>query len=271
MKEYKQITFRDLQEEQQEILIARLGEAGYEGFEELGFELRAYIPEEKFNRTLLHEILYKYQHTCQEELLPAQNWNHVWESEFPPVLVDDFAGVRASFHAPLQEVQYEIIITPKMSFGTGHHASTGMMIRQMREIDFRGKSVLDFGTGTGILAILAEKMGAAAVLALDIDDWSIKNAIENCEVNHCQQIRIELCGHAATGGRYDVILANITKNVILENIAPLSLQLKNGGVLLLSGLLSIDEEDLTQALITQGLTAGKKIVENNWICIRFNR
>ena len=130
-------------------------------------------------------VLSHFKFIFKETLIPEANWNQVWESNFDPVIVDDFVAIRADFHEPVKGVSLEIIITPKMSFGTGHHATTYMMIEQMRELDFTGKSVFDFGTGTGVLAILAEKLGANKVIAVDNDEWSIENAEENFEKNNC--------------------------------------------------------------------------------------
>jgi len=270
MPHHIQITFHDLQPEQQDVLIAHLAEAGYDGFEQTDTQLKAFIPDSHYDKALLHELAFKYQVPYTEELIAAQNWNALWESNFQPVVVDDFTGIRADFHEPLQNVQHEIIITPKMSFGTGHHATTYMMIQQMREIDFSGKTVFDFGTGTGVLAILAEKLGAAYVLAIDNDEWSISNATENCQRNECGHIQLQQADTAATGESYDIILANINKNVILDNLVSLTSQLKKEGVLLLSGLLSEDEADIRTAMEPYPLTIGKKLEKNNWICLRFN-
>ncbi len=270
MPHHIQITFHELQPEQQDVLIAHLAEAGYDGFEQTNTQLKAFIPDSHYDKALLHELAFKYQVQYTEEHIAAQNWNALWESNFQPVVVDDFTGIRADFHEPLQNVQHEIIITPKMSFGTGHHATTYMMIQQMREIDFSGKTVFDFGTGTGVLAILAEKLGAAYVLAIDNDEWSISNATENCQRNDGRHIQLQQADTAATGESYDIILANINKNVILDNLVSLTSQLKKGGVLLLSGLLAEDEADILTALAPYPLTMGKKLEKNNWICLRFN-
>lgn len=270
MPNHIQITFHELQPEQQEVLIAHLAEAGYEGFEQSDTELKAFIPDSRYDKALLHELAYKYQVLYTEEHIAAQNWNALWESNFQPVVVNDFVGIRADFHEPLQNVRHEIVITPKMSFGTGHHATTYMMIEQMGEIDFKGKTVFDFGTGTGVLAILAEKLGAAYVLAIDNDEWSISNASENCQRNGCRHIQLQLADTAATGESYDIILANINKNVILDNLISITSQLKKGGLLLLSGLLAEDENDIWTAMQAYALKPGPKSVKNNWIALRFN-
>jgi ribosomal protein L11 methyltransferase len=204
-------------------------------------------------------------------VIKATNWNQLWESNFQPVVVDDFAGIRASFHEPIKGVRYEIVITPKMSFGTGHHATTCLMIRQMCEIIFSGKTVMDFGTGTGILSILAEKMGAASIIAIDNDEWSITNATENLEKNICSKIKVEKADSAAGEKSYDIILANINKNVIIDNLSTLVKQLEPGGILVLSGLLASDEAAILYETGKLLLIPGKKMLENGWISLRFSR
>ena len=185
--------------------------------------------------------------------------------------MDNFVAVRADFHEPIKDVQYEIVITPKMSFGTGHHATTYMMMRQMREIDFKNKSVFDFGTGTGILAILAHKSGAASVTAIDNDEWSIKNAEENFQKNNCDTIVLKQRDAVLTDQTFDIILANITKNIILENFSVLSQQLNKNATLLLSGLLEDDEEDIITESRKYSLFPGTRLKEGNWLCLRFLR
>ncbi len=164
-------------DEQQEILIGELEEVEAIGFEQTASNLLAYFEEDNFKSYEVNMLLKEY--TFHFTTLPKQNWNALWESNFEPVIVDDFCAIRADFHEPVKDGHHEIIITPKMSFGTGHHATTFMMIQQMRNISFKNKKVFDFGTGTGILAILAVKLGAALVTAIDNDEWSIKNAEEN--------------------------------------------------------------------------------------------
>ncbi|HUR66651.1 MAG TPA: 50S ribosomal protein L11 methyltransferase [Chitinophagaceae bacterium] len=269
MSNYIQITFTNIQQENQEMLIAHLAEVGFDGFEENENELKAFIPEKKYNRELLNEMVFKYQLSYDEQIIPEQNWNAVWESNFPPVVVEDFVAIRADFHAPIKNVQHELIITPKMSFGTGHHATTYMMVDQMRSIDFKGKKVFDFGTGTGILAILAEKLGAATITAIDNDDWSIANAKENIDQNDCSKIKLEQKDNAIMDEKYDIILANINKNVILGNLAPLSGQLIPQGTMLISGFLKEDTDDLVAVADRVSLIFKGRSTKGNWICLRF--
>jgi len=264
-----QVTFRDIQPEQQDWVVAHLDEAGYEGFEQDEHELKAFIPEKTFDQRYLQELAFKYQLDFVIETIAAQNWNAVWESNFQPVVVDDFVAIRAAFHAPIKGMKHEIVITPKMSFGTGHHATTWMMMHQMNGIDFNNKSVFDFGTGTGVLSILAEKLGAAKITATDIDDWSIANAQENLSLNHCSNTFVIQQDTVSTKGPFDIILANINKNVLLENMEAISLQLAKPGHLLLSGLLVEDEEDIVLAAKKNLLIFAGKESRDNWLCIKF--
>ena len=267
--DYIKITFTDLQPEQREILIAQLADAGYEGFEEKDSSLDAFINSKSFNTVILNEISFKYQTPYTKEKIVETNWNQVWESNFEPVIVNDYVAIRADFHKPITNTKFEIVITPKMSFGTGHHATTYMMIELMKEIDLNGRSVLDFGSGTGILAILAEKEGAKNIEAIDNDDWSISNAGENFEKNNCTKINLRKASNAASDIRFDVILANINKNVIIENLDPLSTQLNNGGQILLSGLLKEDKGEILSIATELRLKLKKELIRNNWIALEF--
>jgi ribosomal protein L11 methyltransferase len=263
-----QLSFEELSTDQREILIAHLAELGFEGFEETDSGLNAYISENNFDRTVVAYTCSKYGLDFEENVLPAQNWNHSWESNFQPVIVDDFVAVRADFHPAINNVKYELLITPKMSFGTGHHATTYMMMQQMREIDFKDRSVLDLGTGTGVLAILAEKLGASSVLAIDNDEWSISNAEENICKNHCSKIDLRLSDSLAEMDHFfDIILANINRNVILDNLASLVKHMQKATELLLSGLLTSDEEDLLEAARKFSLNPCRRMENNNWICL----
>lgn len=265
------ISFADLQPEQKEILIAQLADAGYEGFEETDTTLEAFIGEPNFDITLLNEIAFKYQTSYPSEKIAETNWNQIWESNFDPVIVDDYVAVRADFHQPIINTKHEIVITPKMSFGTGHHATTYMMIELMKEIDLMGKSVLDFGTGTGILAILAEKSGAGNIYAIDNDDWSIANAEENLKKNNCSKVILKKASEVSSKIKFDVILANINKNVILENFNSLSNQLNKKGIILFSGLLQEDKGEILSIATELYLNLKKELTRNNWIALQLHK
>jgi len=266
---YIEIIFHAVTTEQSEILIAQLSEAGYEGFEENENELKAFIPKKGYDVHVISEIAKRYDIHFKQYEVKEENWNQLWESNFHPVIVNDFAAVRAGFHPHFPNVKHEITITPKMSFGTGHHATTRMMIEQMSEIDFAGKTVFDFGTGTGILAILAEKLGAKSILAIDNDDWSIENGKENFKKNNCSVAKIIKADTANQQQGFDIILANIVKNVIVANMDFMVRQLNKGGVLLISGLLPEDEADILECAKKRSLIVDKKQQENNWLCLRF--
>jgi ribosomal protein L11 methyltransferase len=270
MDNYIQVTVSFTDNQQCEILIALLSENGFEGFEESGNELFAFIPERTFYATNIDEIFSGMSLSYSKKIIEQTNWNEKWEKSFEPVSVDDFCGVRASFHEPIKNVEHEIIITPKMSFGTGHHATTFLMIQAMHSIDFENKKVLDFGTGTGILSILAEKLGAKNILAIDNDPVCVDNANENLVANNCSAVSVEEkdrvpfvdCG-------FDIILANINRNSILEQLPFFGQQLPPAGVLLVSGLLIEDFDTVRSCAESYGLDIVSKSLKNNWICLKF--
>ncbi|MEX6690425.1 50S ribosomal protein L11 methyltransferase [Danxiaibacter flavus] len=266
---YIQVTIQPVTEEQKEILVALLSNEGYEGFVEEETSMKAFISRDLFSEEALADVLAVYQLSYISETIEKQNWNKVWESNFDPVVVNDFVAIRADFHEPIKDVQHEILITPKMSFGTGHHATTFMMIEEMGKLDIDQKTVFDFGTGTGILAILADKLGAASVYAIDNDEWSIENATENVEKNNCGNVTLQLADTAVTGKQYDVILANINKNIILSNLDALITQLSTSGHLLLSGLLVEDESEISDALKKYDITHLTTNSKKQWICMVF--
>lgn len=266
-----EITIPTTDTELQEMLIAMLTEIGYDGFEESDEELKAFINEESFDETILAAIVSQLDLGYSKQTIVKQNWNQLWESNFSPVIVDSFVGIRAHFHEPLKGVEHEIVITPKMSFGTGHHATTFSVMKLMKDIDFKGKSVFDFGTGTGILAILAEKLGANDLLAVDNDEWCIENATENAGNNHCQHIRIELANDASTNRQFDVVIANINKNIILDNLNHLATAVTANGNIIVSGLLREDEADILAATEKIGWQHVTILSKDAWIAIHFRR
>ena len=253
-------------EYQQEELVALFDDYSATGFEQTDDKLMAYFVEDGFVQDEVLKILEGYSYAISE--IEEQNWNAEWERNFHPVIVDAFCAVRADFHEPIPNVEHEIIITPKMSFGTGHHATTYMMMQQMRELDFIDKTVFDFGTGTGILAILAEKLGASNVAAIDIDTWSIENAKENFEKNNCRKIYIHL-STTIPSQQFDIILANINRNVILEYMPHLKHSLTQKGKLLLSGLLLQDEKDISKACSIYNLHVQTRQERAGWISLLF--
>lgn len=265
---YKQVQFIDVSGEIANILIAQLSELQYEGFEEDESQLKAFIPGHLFDESALKELGQHLNISYNVSILPDINWNSVWESNFQPVIVDEFCTVRADFHEPAETTQYEIVIAPKMSFGTGHHPTTYMMIQQMAGVDFTNKAVLDFGTGTGVLAILAEKLGAKSVLAIDNDDWCIENAGENLLKNNTTKTHVRKADTAAADTSFDIILANITRNIIQENFPLFVDHLAEKGILLLSGLLAEDEATILDVSAASGFTLENKLQRTNWICLK---
>lgn len=250
----------------QEELIALLDEYNPTGFEQTAESLVAYFEADGFAKAEVLEILKAY--TVQIDEIDERNWNEEWERNFQPVVVEDFVGVRADFHQPLGEVEHEIIITPKMSFGTGHHATTYLMMKQMRELDFEEKKVFDFGTGTGILAILAEKLGAKEIVAIDVDEWSIENAEENFQRNGCSRCSVTLSSQLPSD-KFDLVLANINRNIILNYLPHLVGLCKKGTAILFSGLLTTDDAAIRMAAEEIGLTFQKRNERSGWISLLF--
>lgn len=262
------ITISQAEGNERDILIAQLAEHGFDGFEESEDALYAYLPEEQFSEVLLNAVLSPVNIAYTKEFIEPQNWNKVWESSFQPVVVDDFCTIMADFHTEPVSTPYCIEITPKMSFGTGHHATTQLMMTAMKEIPFAGKSVLDFGTGTGVLAILAAMLGATSVMAIDNDSWSVENAMENTTKNKASVVTVALGSLEDMGTlSYDVILANINRHILLEHMAAMHSHLAHNGVLLMSGLLTDDEEIVANAALEAGFTVPAVNTLNGWISI----
>lgn len=253
-----------------ELLIALLSEEGYLGFEERdGYEMSAFIDSKDFDENILLEISSKIDFKWTKSILPKTNWNKDWESNFQPVLVDDYCGIRADFHEPLKNVKHEIIITPKMSFGTGHHATTYMMIKSLQDINVKNKKVFDFGTGTGVLAILADKEGASEILAIDNDEWSVLNASENILRNDANRIKVELNENPDCQQYFDIILANINKHIIIESLPALTKQLNPSGFIICSGFMQHDINDINAMAAKCNLIVKQKKERENWVCMIF--
>ncbi len=254
--------------EQAEILIANLSEIKFYAFEQEGNDVIAYILETDFDEKKLEETAGLSTH-FKKQVIRDENWNLQWESELQPVIINNFAAIRADFHKPIQHVKHELIITPKMSFGTGHHPTTFLMIELMAEVDFIGKTVLDFGTGTGVLAILAEKCGAASVMAIDYDTWSINNAIENVKANGCTHIAIEQKDSLSGIPPVDIITANINLNVLTQSSDSISELLKTGSLLLASGFLSANEIEMEKTFSEKGFVKKMVLKKDDWLAILF--
>lgn len=263
--------------EYSEILIAELGEIGYDIFQETEQGFQAYIEEKDFSEQDLQEVLIRYQFAgefpYELKTIAKQNWNEEWEKNFEPLLIADQVSVRADFHPKPESVQYDIVITPKMSFGTGHHETTTLMIENQLTVNHVGKRVLDMGCGTGILAIMAEQLGARQVLGVDIEDWTVENARENADRNNCQTLEIRLGDAAVLAGEapFDIILANINRNVLLADMPVYSSLLQPGGPLVLSGFYTQDLEILQQKAAEHGLAYQSMRTKNNWVSAIFKK
>lgn len=257
-----------------DILIALLADMGFESFSasDTGFE--AYVQEECDNEAEIRLLQFDdFTVSYTRNLIPKTNWNEEWEKNFTPVYVDDLVCIRANFHTKSETAKYDIVITPKMSFGTGHHDTTWLMSKTMFTIDLKNKSVLDMGCGTGILAILARQMGASPVLGIDIDDWSIENSVENAEVNNTADISFRK-GDASlltATPTFDVILANINKNVLKKDMPVYYAALKQKGVLLLSGFFMADVEELRQVAHDAGFGFEASFNRHEWAVIKLSK
>lgn len=269
--QYAKVTFLIDEGGAREVLMARLSGIGYEGFEETPEALITYIPETEYNNGDLEQVIDGGDIKYSIESIPQQNWNSQWEEHFQPVVVPGFCTIRADFHNLNIDTPHEIIITPKMSFGTGHHATTQLMMTQMRELNFKGKSVLDFGTGTGILAILARQLGAAGVLAIDNDEWSYQNALENVARNNCASIEVRQSSLDGIAGSFDFILANINRHILLQYMPAFPALLRSGGAILMSGLLVADRDVILPAVINEGLKPANEQELNGWIALLFTK
>jgi ribosomal protein L11 methyltransferase len=256
-----------------EILMAELAEADFDTFleNENGFE--TYVEGDSFNKALVEEIRKKYEATTTLTFsfsqIARKNWNEEWEKSFSPIIVDNKCLIRASFHQADKRYPYEIIITPKMSFGTGHHQTTWLMVKSMLGIDHRDKRVMDAGCGTAILSILASKLGATEVEAFDIDEWSVENGNENTSINQCDNIRIQQgkITEVELAGNFDIVLANINKNVLLEEIKIYTTYLNAGGRLLLSGFFTLDIPDLVREASNYGMKEIGRDERESWAAL----
>lgn len=256
-----------------EILMAELGMAGFESFVENEDGITAYIPKEEYeadSMTGIHILQSNEFHiSFTQTEIEQVNWNTEWEKNFHPIIVNEECGVRAPFH-PKPDVTYDIVIEPKMSFGTGHHATTHMMIEFLLRYDLTGKSVLDMGCGTGVLAIVAEKKGAKEIDAIDIDNWCYLNTLENVERNGCENISVyEGAAELLEDRNYDVIIANINRNILLEDITTYNKSINAGGEVYLSGFYSKDIPAIRQECEKHDLVYDDYIEREEWVALRF--
>jgi len=256
-----------------DILVAELGEIQFDIFEDSDTGVIAYCPEVDFSEEALTEIMSRYGlSTYETNRIEKQNWNEVWESNYDPIRIEDLVLIRASFHPSEPGFQMEVVINPKMSFGTGHHETTSLMTKALFDVDLTGKSVLDAGTGTGLLAFVAKKRGASFVRGFDIDEWSVENSIENAGLNDCAEIPFGLGTIADEDDtQYDVLLANINRNILLAEMAEYAARIKPGGLLFLSGFYTEDVPLLLESAEKQQLNFIAQASKNNWACLQLRK
>jgi ribosomal protein L11 methyltransferase len=274
---YYELTFTTqvTEDYQNDLLINALGEVGFDTFEELESGFKAYIPETDFNEEAVVNAVAPYQEmfafSYEINLIPQKNWNEVWESNFEPIAIGDAVFVRATFHQPRPEFKYEIVIDPKMAFGTGHHQTTAMVLQLMLENDFAGKKVLDMGCGTGILAIMAAKLNADSIVAIDYDPVCYDSTIENAQLNHIKNITA-LCGskEVIPAEQYDTILANINRNILIDQMSRYAEALKPGGEIYFSGFYESPDLDIIKeeaGKYGMGYITHKK--DKEWVAAKF--
>ncbi len=264
-----------LSEELKDWIMAELSVADFESIMEEENQIKAYIPSQSFedgNLEALKKLLESNHLEMKVKQIPFQNWNSEWEKNYDPVVIQDRVHIRADFHPKLPDMEHELLINPKMSFGTGHHQTTELMILYCLDTDFNQKRVLDMGTGTGVLAILAAKKGAKSIDAFDIDENSVENARENVRLNRCAHIQVER-GEAnfLRSEEYDFILANINKNVLIHDMSYYARSLRAGGILIISGFFLSDAQDLIDEANRHRLTYRNHKCKNKWSAISFQK
>lgn len=275
---YKELTFTvsSTEDYYRDLLINCLSEIGFDTFEETDHGFKAYIPALDYSNDQLNQALEEYKgiisFSYDEKDIPYKNWNEVWESNFEPLEISDQCYIRATFHPTRPEFKYEIVIDPKMAFGTGHHQTTSMMMQWMLEEDFQNKSVLDMGCGTGILAILASKLGASDIVAIDNDPLCYESTLENTSLNMTENVSA-LCGSDDTipVRRFDIILANINRNILLDQLARYAEALNDNGSIFLSGF--YDGADLDM-ISKKALQFNLKYIghksDSNWVAAKYS-
>jgi ribosomal protein L11 methyltransferase len=259
-----------------EVLVVELAERGFESFVETEHGVKAYIQEPDFTPQLLEGLMTadipEQRLDITTVVIVDQNWNAQWESNFDPIIVDDQCLIRAPFHTVVKEYPYTITIEPKMSFGTGHHATTHLIVSAMLPMDCSEKTVLDMGCGTGVLAILAEMLGSTQIDAIDIDEWAYENTLENVERNATKHIRTVKGGAEAipSDARYDLILANINRNILTRDMHLYVQHMNSGASILFSGFYESDTHEIRSTAENLGLTFGECKLRNEWAMMRFS-
>jgi ribosomal protein L11 methyltransferase len=273
--DYIEVTCRfPISQENTDRVISVMSDNGFDGFVEEEEHLLAYIPARNFEPGLLTSLKFPFdpplQLTFSVRHVSKQNWNQLWESSYEPVRVGDTCLIRAPFHPPLDGIAYDIVIEPRMSFGTAHHDTTRLMIEALLKLDVKGKSVLDMGCGTGLLAILADKMGAERVTAIDNDEWAYSNALENTIKNNTVSCSVYHTDATAIGNdRYDLILANINRNTLVEDMPLYAKGLRKSGILIVSGFYVRDIELIHSVAKDNGMEMIHNQLKGDWAAVRF--
>lgn len=274
---YIQIIWK-AQEQVQEIIMTVVADLGFESFEQKEHFLYGYIPENVFNEDSLCGILGEYpvieDIPYEIKYIPAQNWNAVWESNFTPVELYPDVLIRAEYHKNSEDGNYKqvILIQPKMAFGTGHHETTQMMLKAMKKLDFQNKTVLDVGCGSGILSIYASMLGATGITAIDIDTWCVENTEENAVLNRIKNIEVCLGDISiVVQQEYDVVLANINRNIIVSQMETYKLRLRPNGYLIISGFLYTDKTLIENKANDLDMEIIQQLNINDWVCMVLRR
>lgn len=259
-----------------EIIIAQLAEMGFESFTQEEPILNAFIAEVEYTKAIEEQLNrleedFEVIQSIEKKILPKENWNQQWESNFEPISISDFCLIRAPFHQAQKGFEYELIIEPKMSFGTGHHQTTQLMVELLSAEQVVDKQVLDMGAGTGILGILADRMGAKLVDAIDIEEWAYENMLENAERNQCKAFSAYHGGLEVLQGlnhSYDLIIANINKNILFDQLDEYRAKLKAGGVIFLSGFFETDQVEFETYAKEHGMRIDRTLVKEDWTALK---
>ncbi|MFN3529929.1 MAG: 50S ribosomal protein L11 methyltransferase [Bacteroidia bacterium] len=265
----------EVEELYKEVLLAELGEIGFDMFDDAQFgKLLAWVKQESFDQRAYEQLLTHYAEFVQKATGPVaeeqKNWNAVWESQYEPVFIDDFVCIRAPFHGSYEGFEHELVIEPKMSFGTGHHGTTAGIIRLMKTLEFKDKAVLDMGCGTGVLGILAAKLGAAKVIGIDIEGWAVENSLENTSRNEVA-MEVILGDASKITGIFDVILANINRNIIQRDLQIYARHLKKNGIMVCSGFYTEDVDIIRESATLNSFIFERESSENNWATVLFTK
>ncbi len=262
------IKFINIDEQKSDLIIALLSDMPVQGFDYEQLHLQAYFLEDDFHEEQIQAVLQDFDVEFSTEIIATKNWNEEWEKNFDPIFINDEIAIKAPFHDEINEVKHVINIMPKMSFGTGHHATTQLMLQMMSRMEFDNKTVFDFGCGTGVLSIFAEIKNAISVFGIDNDEWSVENAIENYKMNDCHRIEISNQAIESIDKKFDIILANIQLNILVQYKEKLKTLLTPNGIILLSGVLVSDEAQLRSAFEASQFQFIERTQIKEWIALK---